>query len=111
MAEKKKKAEAAEEQKEQKEKKAAKPKTSFADSNNTIFEMTMPTGATKELRLGLIENKKSGMLRMNIREWSHTDTYDGPTRNGLLVKIENAETVDQWQKQLNAYFDKVRETL
>ena len=108
MAEKKKKEAATEEVKEKKDK---KPKASFADSNNTIFELTMQTGPTKELRLGLIENKKSGMVRMNIREWSHTDTYDGPTRNGLLVKIEGPETVDQWQKQLNAYFDKVRETL
>jgi len=112
LATKKVASEAVEEKEEQtKTEKKAKPKANFADSNNVIFDMTMPSGPTKDVKFELIENKKSGMIRMSIREWSHTERYDGPTRNGLLIKVESPETVDQWQKTLNAYLDKVRETL
>lgn len=84
---------------------------SFSDSNNTIFEQRMPTTAGKEVVFSLIENKKSGALRMGVREWKHSESYDGPTRNGMLISVESAETVDKWQRAFNEYFDKVRETL
>ena len=83
----------------------------FADSNNTIFEMKMPTTAGKEVVFSLVENKKSGALKMGVREWKHSESYDGPTRNGMLIPVDSPETVDRWKAMFNDYFDKVRETL
>ena len=84
---------------------------SFEESNNTLFESKMPLTDVSEIVFSLIENKRSGLLRAGIREFKHTDDYDGPTRNGMLLKIASQEDADKYQKAFNEFFDKIKEKL
>lgn len=83
----------------------------FTESNNTIFENKHQMTEVTELIFAMIENKKSGLIRANIREFKHTEDYDGPTRNGMMLRINTAEDVDRYQKMFNDFFDKARESI
>jgi len=80
----------------------------FADSNNTICEHTEKLTDITELKLSLIENKRSGIMRLNIREFKHTPEYDGPTKNGMMFKINVLEDIQNFQKYFNDFFEEAK---
>lgn len=80
----------------------------FQDSNNTLYENVVKNNDVKEIKFSLLENKKSGVLRASIREFTHTDTYDGPTKNGMLFQLNTVEDVEKYQKAFNEYFEEVK---
>jgi hypothetical protein len=77
----------------------------FKDDNNTVFEDSIQTSDTKEIKFSLLENRRTGQLRVNIREFTHTDTYDGPTKNGMTLRTDNVEDVEKLQKIFNDFFE------
>ncbi len=84
----------------------------WGDNYNTIFtkEFKVDDGP-KVWKMNVEEHKTKGTLSMNIRQFKHTESYDGPTKKGLLIQIESAEDIDKYQKAFNDYFDKVKELL
>lgn len=83
----------------------------FQESNNTIFEDKYQFTDVSEMVFAMIENKKSGIMRANVREFKHTETYDGPTRNGMMLRINSVEDIERYQKWFNDFFDKMRESV
>lgn len=80
----------------------------FTESNNTLFENTMKLSDVAEIKFSMLENKKSGILRAGIREFKHTDSYDGPTRNGMMIRLNTVDDVEKYQKAFNEFFDKIK---
>ena len=80
----------------------------FQDNNNALYENVIKNGDTKEIKFSLLENKKSGLLRARVREFTHTDTYDGPTRNGMMLQLNTVEDIDKYQKAFNDYFEECK---
>ena len=81
----------------------------FADNNNSLYDVVMKQSDTKETRFSLLENKKSGALRASIRDFTHTESYDGPTRNGMMFQLNTIADVEKYQKTFNEFFDKIKE--
>lgn len=83
----------------------------FADSNNKIFENVVNTTDGKNLTFQLLENKRSGQISLSIREFKSAKKpgdYEGPTKNGIITKLESVEQIDMLQKAFNEYFDEVK---
>lgn len=80
----------------------------FVDNNNTLHESVIPTDTNKEMKFSLLENKKSGLLRASIREFQHSDAYDGPTKNGMMLKINTTEDIEKYQKAFNDFFETLK---
>lgn len=49
----------------------------FADNNNSLYENVMKQSDVKETKFSLLENKKSGKLTASVRDFKHTEGYDG----------------------------------
>lgn len=81
------------------------------DNFNKLIEQKMTINDTKELKFSLEEHKTKGIMNMNIREFKSTESYSGPTKNGFILNVQSLEQVEQLQKQLNDYFEKVKEML
>jgi hypothetical protein len=81
----------------------------FADNNNSLYENSMKQSDVKETKFSLLENKKSGKLTASIRDFKHTEGYDGPTRNGMMLQMNTVEDVEKYQKAFNDFFEKVKE--
>ena len=81
----------------------------FADNNNSLYENSMKQSDVKETKFSLLENKKSGKLIASIRDFKHTEGYDGPTRNGMMLQMNTVEDVEKYQKAFNDFFEKVKE--
>jgi hypothetical protein len=83
----------------------------FNDSNNVLFENEMKLSDVGEIKFSMLENKKSGILRAGIREFKHTDSYDGPTKNGMMIRLNTVEEVEQYQKAFNDFFEQVKKMM
>jgi hypothetical protein len=81
----------------------------FADNNNSLYENVMKQSDVKETKFSLLENKKSGKLTASVRDFKHTEGYDGPTRNGMMLQLNTVEDVEKYQKAFNDFFEKVKE--
>lgn len=81
----------------------------FADNNNSLYEYVMKQSDVKETKFSLLENKKSGKLTASVRDFKHTEGYDGPTRNGMMLQLNTVEDVEKYQKAFNDFFEKVKE--
>lgn len=81
----------------------------FADNNNSLYENVMKHSDVKETKFSLLENKKSGKLTASVRDFKHTEGYDGPTRNGMMLQLNTVEDVEKYQKAFNDFFEKVKE--
>ena len=81
----------------------------FADNNNSLYENVMKQSDVKETKFSLLENKKSGKLTARVRDLKHTEGYDGPTRNGMMLQLNTVEDVEKYQKAFNDFFEKVKE--
>ena len=81
----------------------------FADNNNSLYENSMKQSDVKETKFSLLENKKSGKLTASVRDFKHTEGYDGPTRNGMMLQLNTVEDVEKYQKAFNDFFEKVKE--
>lgn len=82
----------------------------FNESNNVLFESELKNDVG-EIKFSMLENKKSGILRAGIREFKHTESYDGPTKNGMMIRLNTIEEVEAYQKAFNDFFDKVKEKM
>ena len=69
----------------------------------------MKQSDVKETKFSLLENKKSGKLTASVRDFKHTEGYDGPTRNGMMLQLNTVEDVEKYQKAFNDFFEKVKE--
>ena len=69
----------------------------FADNNNSLYENVMKQSDVKETKFSLLENKKSGKLTASVRDFKHTEGYDGPTRNGMMLQLNTVEDVEKYQ--------------
>lgn len=81
----------------------------FADNNSSLYENVMKQSDVKETKFSLLENKKSGKLTASVRDFKHTEGYDGPTRNGMMLQLNTVEDVEKYQKAFNDFFEKVKE--
>ena len=81
----------------------------FADNNNSLYENVMKQSDVKETKFSLLENKKSGKLTASVRDFKHTEGYDGHTRNGMMLQLNTVEDVEKYQKAFNDFFEKVKE--
>ena len=81
----------------------------FADNNNSLYENVMKQSDVKETKFSLLENKKSGKLTASVRDFKHTEGYDGPTRNGMMLQLNTVEDVEKYQNAFHDFFEKVKE--
>jgi len=81
----------------------------FNDNNNSLYENNLQTSDITEITFSVLENKNSGAIRANIREFKHTEKYDGPTKNGMMLKFDTVEDIEKYQKAFNDFFDKAKE--
>ena len=88
-----------------------KKKSSFADNYNVIFEQSLPLSENRELKFQFIEHKKTGAMQASVREHKHTPEYDGPTSNGVFLKVSSPEALRALKEQFQAFFDKVEESI
>ena len=86
-----------------------KIKRAFADNNNSLYKNVMKQSDVTETKFSLLENKKSGKLTASVRDFKHTEGYDGPTRNGMMLQLNTVEDVEKYQKAFNDFFEKVKE--
>ena len=80
----------------------------FADNNNALYESKIQTDENMEIVFSMLENKRSGMIRGNSREFKHTEGYDGPTKNGMMLKFNTLEDVEKYQKAFNDFFEEAK---
>lgn len=80
----------------------------FADNNNALYEAKMKVDDVNEVTFSVLENKRSGIMRASIREFKHTETYDGPTKNGMMIKLNTVEDVKKYQKAFNDFFENAK---
>jgi UPF0755 protein len=43
--------------------------------------------------------------------YKHTDSYDGPTKNGMMIRLNTVEEVEQYQKAFNDFFEQVKKMM
>lgn len=83
----------------------------FMDNFNVLFEHSLATAENKEMKFALMEKKSSGELKANIREFKTSETYQGATKNGMLLNINTKEDIEKYQKQFNDYFEEMKKYL
>ena len=57
------------------------------------------------------ESKSRGTLQLNVRCYSTPKVeggYEGPTKNGFIISINNKEDLEKLQKFLNEAFDSAK---
>lgn len=83
----------------------------YQDNNNVIFKKDLQINETNILTFSMEENKNSGLMKANVREFKHTEAYDGPTKNGIILNLHTVEDVDKFQKQFNEFFDEIKKMM
>jgi hypothetical protein len=84
---------------------------SWEDNFSTLIEKKHPLDEKKEWKFVLEEHKNKGTLHINIRLFQISGTYTGPTKNGINMQIQSKEELDEFQQELNKFFEKVKEML
>lgn len=86
-------------------------KLSWEENFSKLIEMNHPIDEKKEWRLVLEEHKNKGTLHINIRSFQISGNYTGPTKNGINIQIQSKEELEDFQKSLNYFFEKVKNML
>lgn len=84
-------------------------KTNWADNFNKLVEVQYDkVDSNKYWVFALEENKKSGTLNINFREWQNPtekNEYNGPTKNGFVQGIRSKEDFDEFKKNILKFFE------
>jgi hypothetical protein len=86
-------------------------KMAWEDNFSSLIEQKHPIDEKKEWRFVLEEHKNKGTLHINIRTFQTSGTYTGPTKNGINIQIQSKEELEEFQKELNIFLEKVKEML
>jgi hypothetical protein len=83
----------------------------WGDNFNVIDNMEIPSDGNKVWKFSLEEHRTKGTLQINIREFSNSETYAGPTKNGIIKRISSLEELEEFQKSFNDFVDKAKNML
>lgn len=83
----------------------------WEDNFNKLIESSLKVDDSKTLKFVLEEHKTKGTMNINIREFKETETYSGATKNGLMIKVESLEQINDYQKQFNDFFESIKEMI
>lgn len=88
---------------------AEKKKKDFSQSINKIVESKLQQNPEMHIEFALQESKRTGAKYLNMRQFTKTDTYEGPTKNGFSFLIEQPEEITALQNAFNDFFNKAKE--
>lgn len=83
----------------------------WQEKYSTLVEHKLAWEGGKEWQLRLEEDKKKGTLQVNARLFKVEGSYQGPTSNGMLVRVHDVASIRALQAALNTFFDSVVDTL
>jgi hypothetical protein len=83
----------------------------WEDNFSSLIEQKHAIDERKEWRFVLEEHKNKGTLHINIRSFQISGTYTGPTKNGINIQLQSKEELEEFQKSLNDFFEKVKDML
>ena len=84
----------------------------WKDNFNTIYEQKFDIADYKYWLFQLEEHKSKGTLHMNIRMFQKAKEegqYEGPTKNGIMLQINSVEEINNFQNELNKFFDSIKD--
>lgn len=88
---------------------AEKKKRNFSQNINKIVESRLQQNPDTYIDFALQENKRSGSKYLSMRQFTKTDTYEGPTKNGFSLYVETIEEIEVFQKAFNDFFEKAKQ--
>ncbi len=80
----------------------------WSDNFNELKSNSMNPVDYKYWKWAIEESKSKGTLQLNVRCYSlakNEGGYEGPTKNGFIISINNKKDLEELQKFLNEAFD------
>lgn len=76
---------------------------------NTIKNISVAIDDSKIFNFNLEQDKFTDEFVINIRRFIKTQSYTGPTKNGLFIKISSYEEFLKLKEAFNELFDSIEE--
>lgn len=83
----------------------------WADNFNKLVEVTQPIDDKKEWRFVLEEHKTKGTLHVNVRAFTVSGDYIGPTKNGINFAVNSVQELENFQVTFNQFLSQAKEML
>lgn len=83
----------------------------WADNFNSLFTDKLKVDDQFYWQFKLEEHKKNGTLHVNIRLFKENDTYQGPTKNGLMLQISSVDDLIKFQEKFNQLVQEAQKKL
>ena len=80
----------------------------FAQSINKIVTQSLQQNPEMRIDFALQESKNNGNRYLNMRQFIKNDTYDGTTKNGFSMMVQDVEEIEQLQKAFNDFFEEAK---
>ena len=81
----------------------------YSQRFNTIKSIPVNIDDSKMLNFKLEQDAITNEFALNIRQFIKTQTYTGPTKNGLFIKISSYEEFLKLKEAFNELFDNIEE--
>lgn len=86
----------------------------WQDNYSELYDQKFSIEDGKEWKMSIEEHKSKGTMQINIREFKISNVeggYNGPTKNGIIFKINSEDDLNKFQEELSKVFNKVKEVL
>lgn len=77
----------------------------YADNYETLKESTRQIDERNKLVIRLEKQKQTNELQVNMRVFTKTEKYSGPTKMGIIMKIYDGEEIKEIKDFLIKTFD------